>query len=140
MGIPTAQPTGQPAQKTNGLALTAGILSIAGIVVTVIGFVSTFIPLLGPFGLACGCGLGLLMAILGLILGFIALAQLKSHPEQKGKGLAVLGIVIGILSILSICVGGILIAVGGTAALTILGPQIGNIFSQINSSLATPAP
>ena len=130
----------QPGQKTNGLALTAGILGIGSIVVSLLGFLLNFV--LPVIGLGCGCGLGLLMAIVGLILGFIGQAQIKNRPGEKGKGMAVTGIVIGILTILTACVLTILVVVGGPIALTIFGPVIGNVFSEINSQLLilTPVP
>ncbi len=125
----------QPAQKNNSLALTAGILGIASIVVSALGFLVNFV--LPGVGL-CGCGLGLLAAIAGLVLGFIGQSQLKSRPAEKGKGWAITGIVIGIVSILSICVFIVLAVVFGATFLTMFGPVIGNVFSEINNSLITP--
>ncbi len=122
-------------RKTNSLASTAGILGIAAIVVPLVGILISFLaPNLAIISTVC-CGLAVLMAIVGLILGIIALTQLKNRPGQKGKGLAVLGIVVGILGVLSICIIPLVVLFGGAALLTILGPVIGNVFTEINSSL-----
>jgi Domain of unknown function (DUF4190) len=61
---------GGPARKTNGLAIASLICSCAGILV---------IPL-----------------IAGVVLGFVARAQIKqSHGTQRGDGLAIAGIIVG---------------------------------------------
>lgn len=57
-------------QPTNGLAIAGFVLSIVG------------------------CGFPI-----GLILSAIALGQFKKDPNQKGKGLAIAGLVIGIISV-----------------------------------------
>jgi uncharacterized membrane protein len=118
------------------MALTAGILGLGSIVVVLIGILANLV--LPGIGSACGCGLGLLMGIVGLILGIIGQAQIKNRPGEKGKGMAVTGIIIGILSVLAICVIPVVLVLGGGAILTFLGPQIGNIFTQITSALGTP--
>lgn len=71
---------------------------------------------------------GFLISILGVIFGFIALGQLKKpeHANEQGKGLAIAGIVIGFVFMVPVCV---------IVLLTLLGPSIGNIFSDITSSL-----
>ncbi|HJT96437.1 MAG TPA: DUF4190 domain-containing protein, partial [Mycobacterium sp.] len=70
---------GQPTQKTNGLA-------IASLVASVIGFI--------PF---CIFGLG---SIIGIVLGVVALNQVKTSGEG-GRGLAIAGIAVGAVSLLS---------------------------------------
>jgi hypothetical protein len=61
------------AQKTNGLAVTALVCGIVGILL--------FNIVLGP---------------LALIFGLVALSQInKSQGRQKGKGMAVTGVVLG---------------------------------------------
>ncbi len=71
---------------------------------------------------------GFLISILGVIFGFIALGQLKKpeHANEQGRGLAIAGIVIGFVLMVPLCV---------IVLLTLLGPSIGNIFSDITSSL-----
>ncbi len=124
------QPSG-----TNKLGLTAGILGIASVVVGLIGFLTNFV-IPGFLFILCS-GLGILMDLTALVLGIIALTQIKKNPGQAGKGWAITGIVFGALAILLICVSPFLI----TTILVILGPVIGNVFSKINSSLLlTPMP
>ncbi|MEV0249994.1 DUF4190 domain-containing protein [Nocardia sp. NPDC050712] len=72
---PGYQPYGyaqqQPSQ-TNGLAIGALVASI-------IGF--------------CSCGIG---SLVGIVLGVLALNQLKENPYQEGRGMAQAGIWIGV--------------------------------------------
>ena len=78
-----------PAGGTNGLAITAFVLSL-----------TTLLCACVPFGL------------LSLILAWIARSQLKSRPGQEGKGLTTAAIIISIVGIL-IWIGiGILAACG----------------------------
>jgi hypothetical protein len=115
---PEFAPAPAPAAKTN-------ILSIISLVAGILGFLSTclsIIPILGWFCL----GIGGLFGIAALVLGFLGMNQVKKTAE-KGKGMAIAGIVLGGLTILGICVMGIL-----TLA---MGPIIGNVFSQVNNNL-----
>jgi hypothetical protein len=57
--------------QTSGLSIASLVLSCSSV-------------LLGPFGF-----------IPGIILGFMALRQLRRHPEQTGQGLASAGIIVG---------------------------------------------
>ncbi len=68
-GVPGGVPTGN-----NGLAVTSLVLSIVGV---------------------C-CGIG---SIIGIILGFVALNQIKK-TGQPGEGLAKAGIIIGVITLL----------------------------------------
>ena len=40
---------------------------------------------------------GFLLPILGIIFGIIALVQISKDPQQEGKGLAIAGIVLGVV-------------------------------------------
>jgi hypothetical protein len=40
-----------------------------------------------------------------IVLGAVSLSQLKSHPELKGRGFAITGVVLGIVSILMVVAG-----------------------------------
>jgi len=64
--------TNQSGAKTNGLAIASFVVSLVGLLI---------------FGLYCG--------LISLGMGITALNQIKSLPNQKGKGLAIAGIVIG---------------------------------------------
>jgi hypothetical protein len=74
--IPPAYPT---TSQTNGNA-------IAGLV-------------LGLLSFTCPCA-GFLVAALGIVFSCIALSQLASNPAQKGKGLAIAGLVLSICGLL----------------------------------------
>jgi hypothetical protein len=115
----------QMEKKNNGLAIAAGWLGIGAIVLAVIGFV---VQIAAPGNGAFCSGLGVLVALVGFVLGIIGLVQISKNPGQKGKGMAITGIVVGALVA---CVAPVVIAM-----LLMLGPVIGNVFSSINSSLA----
>jgi hypothetical protein len=67
---------GYPSQQTNGLAVASLAASIAGIPLSFL------------------CYLGLPLAIVGIVLGIVALGQVnRSH--QQGRGLAIAGVAIG---------------------------------------------
>ncbi len=56
------------------------------------------------------CCYGLPFNVLGIVFSAVALAQIRNHPaEYHGKGLAIAGLV---LSILSLLVAGLLLAIG----------------------------
>ena len=72
--------------------------------------------------------LSFFFAIVGAILGFIALGQIKkSNGTEGGKGLAVAAVVIGLLWTIPLLI---------IVILRILGPQIGGVFESINASLS----
>jgi hypothetical protein len=78
-GAPSMQPAGYgmaPPQKTNGLAIASLVLGILCCV---------------PFG-----------GVLAIILGVVALQQISAQPQTGGKGLAIAGIVLGSISMLSV--------------------------------------
>jgi len=106
------------AQKTN-------VLSIVSLVTGIIGFLSICAVWIPVFGMIC---LGL-FGLAGIITGFIGLNQVKNRME-KGKGMAIAGIILGVLSLLGLCISLLVPSI-----LTLLGPSIGNIFSDINSQL-----
>jgi peptidyl-prolyl cis-trans isomerase B (cyclophilin B) len=71
-----------------------------------------------------GFVLAFFFSIVGSILGIIALDQIKkSNGVESGRGLAIAAIVIGILPVFIICL------------LSLLGPAIGSVFSNIISSI-----
>jgi uncharacterized protein DUF4190 len=81
-----------PARQTNGLAIGSLVTSIAGI------------------PLAFFCGIGLLASIVGIVLGAVALNQIK-QTHQEGRGLAIAGIAVGaaalVLTLIVIMIAGI---------------------------------
>jgi hypothetical protein len=95
---------------TNGLAITSlvvGILSIPGLFL-------------------CS-GVGVLFGIAALITGGIARRQIKnSGGTQGGGGMALAGMIMG--GVIGVIVG---LALSVIVGLTLLGPEIGNVFSDI---------
>jgi len=68
--------------------------------------------------------LSFFFSFIGSILALIGLIQISnSGGREGGKGLAIAGIIIGIIPVLVIVV------------LMLLGPMIGDVFSNINNSL-----
>lgn len=100
-------------QETNGLAIASLVLGIISV----------------PLDFCYGAGL--LLAIAAVIMGFVARNQIKqTGGKQKGSGMALAGILTGGIPAALAIVGLLVIVV-----LLILGPVIGNVFTQINSSL-----
>jgi hypothetical protein len=111
-------PTPALTQKTNILAiisLVTGIVGLLGICVAL------FLPIVGPICVG-------VLAIAAVVTGFIGMSQAGKNGE-KGKGMAIAGLIIGIVSLLAACLIGV-----GTA---LLGPYIGNIYNEVTNSLNT---
>lgn len=70
---------GPPVQKTNGLAVAALVCGIVGFVI-----------------------FGIILGALALIFGLVALNQInKSGGAQKGRGMAIAGVVLGPLDLIA---------------------------------------
>lgn len=88
-----------PARPNSGIALAAMICGIAGIV-------------LAPFTFAFVAPI--LVSIAAIVLGHIALPQLKKRPELGGKGMAITGLILGYIPVaigIALIVFGIIAAV-----------------------------
>jgi hypothetical protein len=110
-----------PVSKTNILS----IISLVGGILGLLGMCLGIIPVIGWF-----CSVpGGLFGLTAVILGVVGINKIKATGE-KGKGMAIAGLVLGVLTLLGVCVYVII-----TIA---LGPVIGNVFSQINNSLYVP--
>ena len=96
------------------LALIGGILALLGNCLT---FLSIIVPGL-PF--LCGTISGI-FSLLAIALGLAGLAQTKKNRE-KGRGMALAGLLLGILGVISACV----IALAGTALWAVYGMDILN--------------
>jgi len=64
--------------RTSGLAITSMICGILGIVIPYLGFI---------------------LAVLAIVFGAIAIHQTGSQPNLGGRGMAIAGLVLGILAI-----------------------------------------
>jgi hypothetical protein len=107
-----------PASKTNVLS----IISLVGGILGLLGMCLGVIPVVGLF-----CSVpGGLFGLAALILGLVGINKVKTTGE-KGRGMAIAGLILGVLTLLGLCVY-VIISIA-------LGPVIGNIFSQINNSL-----
>jgi hypothetical protein len=93
-----------------GLAFSSNCISLLVIVIPGVSFV-------------CGAASGML-SLGALVTGTFGLIQVKRVGNmQKGKGLAIAGIVLGVLGLIGACV----IPLLGTTILAALGLQIGNM-------------
>jgi hypothetical protein len=75
-----------PSPKTNSLAVTAMVVSIAGVVSVVCAFCFFLLAIL-PLG----------GGVTGTILGFVARRQIRERGEQ-GDGMALTGIIVGLVA------------------------------------------
>jgi hypothetical protein len=117
-----------PAQNpTNPLAITSLIASVVGWVLGGLGSCGFFF-LFAPMSLCTGL-VFVIGCLVGVVTGHMATGQIQASG-QAGKGLAMTGLVLGWIGvgmvILSVCLG--LLAI---VALALMGPAIGNVFSNI---------
>jgi hypothetical protein len=89
-----------PASKTNGISIASMVLGILSMICCTI-FVA---------------------AILALVLGFVGINQIKNDQSQKGRGMAIAGIVLGCASILI----GIIVWVFGDVNFNVGNNQFGD--------------
>ena len=71
---------------SNGMATTGGVLGI-------VGFVLSWIPLLGIL-------VGLVIGILAIVFGSIGISRSGRLPGAVGRGMAITGLVLGILTVI----------------------------------------
>ncbi len=105
-------PQASPAAKTNTLALISLIVALVPVVLI-------FIPVVRCLVILC--------PIAAIILGIIGLSQI-SKTMERGKGMAIAGIIVGAFWI-------ILIPIILIAGVTLFGPVISNIINQIQNGL-----
>jgi hypothetical protein len=75
---PAPRPVAAVSNGTNGLAVTSLVFGILSVI---------SLP-----GVICCCAPPIMTAPLGILFGIISLAQLKSRPEQSGRGMAWTGL------------------------------------------------
>ncbi len=108
----------QQPSRTNGLAISSMVLGILAV------------PMFFCYGS------GIIFGIVALILGLIARRQIRDGGNtEKGSGMALTGIIIGGVSGVLFALAVIMIVV-----LALLGPAIGNIFSNVMQGIETPVP
>ncbi len=121
METPVAPVPPVPSSKTNVLSIISLVAGILGL----LGMCLGFLPIVGWF-----CSVpGGLFGLTAVVLGVLGINQVKATGD-KGKGMAIAGLILGVLTLLGLCVYVIISIVAG--------PIIGNVFSQINNSLYVP--
>jgi hypothetical protein len=132
MGTPVEQMPPPPATKTNVLtivSLVGGILGLLGMCISV------FASLIPVFGSIC-LGLSGILAVIALITGFLGMGQANKNAE-KGRGMAVTGIILSVIALLGVCLLGIV----QIFASSFLGTILSQISSgMMNSGLFVPTP
>jgi hypothetical protein len=109
-------------------------LAVISLIVGIVGLLLLCVALFTPAAVSFCPGL---LAIAAIVTGLIGMSQAPKNAE-KGRGMAVTGLVLGVVSILAAC----LIGIGHA----VLGPQISNLINQISSGMmsslltSTPAP
>jgi Domain of unknown function (DUF4190) len=88
--MPDYSAYGPPAQKTNQMAIASLVASIVGLV---FGFFLMFL-----------CFVGFIPPLIGIVLGVVALNQIKRTGEQ-GRGFAIAGIIIGGVAFVPLIIG-----------------------------------
>jgi hypothetical protein len=107
----------QPA-TTNGLAIASLVLGIISVPTS------------------CCYGGGILFAIPAFITGLVARMQIQaSDGTQRGEGMALAGMIMG--GLVTAFLG---IAIVVIIVLALLGPAIGEVFSNIIQEMGTPVP
>ena len=126
------------AVKNNSMAVTSLVSAVIAWVIGVLGGCVLFV-VFSPLTLCTG------IVFLGgnlaaAVTGYMARDQIRqSQGTEGGNGMAQAGLILGFaglgISIIFVC-----LAVLTIPGLALMGPQIGNVFSRINSGLSTPIP
>jgi 4-hydroxybenzoate polyprenyltransferase len=101
-----------------------------------------FLPILS-LGTYCTGPIFLIGNIVAAVTGFMARRQIKEEggskeDEQWANVGMILGVIGTFLGIGLICL--LVLSLAGFAGLTLLSPEVGNVFSEINRELTTPVP
>ena len=117
---PKLETTGQ---KTNILTI---ISLVTGIVGCLSGCLALFVLAIPIVNFVC-MGFLVLFGLAGIITGFIGMNQIK-RTNEKGRGMAIAGIILGVLTLTSLCISIIL--------LLTLGPSINTLINEITQSIS----
>jgi hypothetical protein len=122
----------------NQMAVISAVLAAVAWIIGGIGSCLTalFLP---PISICTGV-IFLGAGLAAVITGYMGRSQIKeSDGAEGGEGLAMLGLIGGgialVLALLGLCL--IILSVAGLA---LMGPDIGNVFSDIVRELGTPQP
>ena len=122
--------------ETNQMAMVSIIAAAVAWVIGALG--SCALLFFFPPAVFCTLPLFGIGCIVAVVTGHMGRNQIKENLAQEGDNLALTGLVLGwtglVLTVLSVCCT-ILFTVFGV---TLLGPELGNVFSEIERSLATP--
>lgn len=126
------------AAPNNQMAVISAVLAATAWIVGGLGSCITFF--IFPIASYCTGAAFFLASLAAVITGFMARSQIKnSGGTEGGEGLAMFGLVGGslafILALLGLC-----LAIVGIAGLALMGPEIGNVFSDIVRTLEAPQP
>lgn len=90
-----------------------------------------------PFGIYCTGAIFLLGNVVAAVTGFMARRQIQEQGgSTQDEQWANIGMILGIVGTI-LGIGGVCLSIAGLA---LLGPQIGDIFTEINRGLVTPVP
>ena len=90
-----AQPNATPANQAAPATMSTSGLAVAGLVLGIVGFLLSFIPLMNMGSI--------IMGILGIVLAAAGLVGINKGRAQ-GKGIAIAGLVLGILALVVVFV------------------------------------
>ncbi|MFZ0544263.1 MAG: hypothetical protein WAM60_02410 [Candidatus Promineifilaceae bacterium] len=123
----------------NSMAMTSIGSAAVGWLLGGLGSCCLFFVL--PFGAACTGGIFLIANIVAAVTGFMARRQIQeSGGSKQDEQWAMIGMILGIIGTI-LGIGFVCLIVSSIFGLSLLGPDIGNVFSQINQDLAlTPVP
>lgn len=93
-----------------------------------------------PFGTLCTGGIFLIGNIVALVTGYMGRQQIQQEGGSvQDEQWANIGMILGIVGTI-VGLGLVCLSVASIAGLALLGPGLGDVFSEINSGLVTPVP
>jgi hypothetical protein len=127
------------AVPNNQMAVISAVLAAVAWVVGLLG--SCILFFVFPVATFCTGAVFLITSLAAVITGYMARSQIKnSAGAEGGEGLAMFGLIGGAVALVLAVLGLCLIPVATIAGLSLLGPDVGNVFSEIIRELETPIP